>query len=335
MPVQLPISKSIANRLLVLQALNGMPLTDMSGRDVPEDVKLMHDALVAIGNGATRLDLQNCGTAMRFLTAYCAQREGQTVVLDGCERMRQRPIGQLVEALRACGAEIQYLGEEGFPPLKINGKRIEAGKCIIVLSQPVSTQFVSALMLMGLDVRTDCSSPYIYITREVLRRWAAGEHDFTERDWSAAAFWYEYAALHEGELFLEGLYQTDIQGDKIVADIFRNFGVETCFEENGVRIGRKKATGITRYQQSFKNCPDLYPAVAITCERLSIVLDASGIESLQLKESDRLLAVREHRTYGDHRIAMALLAADLPCDDIACIRKSYPTFYEQLCQLRR
>jgi 3-phosphoshikimate 1-carboxyvinyltransferase len=271
---------------------------------------------------------------MRFLTAYCAQRQGQTIVLDGCERMRQRPIGQLVDALRACGAQITYLGESGFPPLKISGQHLDKSQ-LLSLNQPLSTQFVSALMLIGLDVTTDNSSPYIYITRRVLARWDAGERNFMERDWSAAAFWYEYVALHGGELFLEDLYETDIQGDKVLVDIFRDFGVETRFEEEGVSIIRREEAQFMSYSMSFSDCPDLYPAIAITCQQLGITLHATGTESLRLKESDRLQAIREQRTYGDHRIAMALLAADLPCDDIACISKSYPTFYEQLCQLRR
>ena len=334
MTIHLPVSKSIANRLLVLQALNGVPLMDVSGDDVPEDVRLMHDALTAIRNGAAELDLQNCGTAMRFLTAYCAQREGQTIVLDGCERMRHRPIGRLVDVLRSCGAEIQYLGEDGVPPLQITGVKLQPNGEII-LSQPESTQFVTALLLIGLDVTTDSSSPYIYITREVIRRWRTSERSFSERDWSAATFWYEYVALHGGELFLEGLHDTDIQGDKVVTDIFRHFGVETHFEENGVRINRNHPVQDSEIRLSFKDCPDLYPAVAITCERLGITLIATDTETLRFKESDRLQAVREHKTYGDHRIAMALLAADLPCDDTTCIRKSYPTFYEQLCLLHR
>jgi len=335
MTIQLPVSKSIANRLLVLQALHGVPLMDVSRDDVPDDVKLMHDALIAIHNGASELNLQNCGTAMRFLTAYCAQREGLTIILDGCERMRHRPIAPLVVALRTCGADITYLGEDGFPPMRITGKKLSTlhlpGSTFHV---QLSSQFVTALLLIGIEVETECTSPYIDMTRRVLARWKAGEHDFSEQDWSAAAFWYEYVALHGGELFLEGLQETDMQGDKVVVEIFRDFGVATRFEKNGIRLTRTGQLSIINYQLSIVNCPDLYPALAITCEKLGITLHATGTETLRLKESDRLQAVQEHKTYGDHRIAMALLAADLPCDDIACISKSYPTFYNQLCLLR-
>ena len=331
MPVQLPVSKSIANRLLVLQALHNIPLMDVSGSDIPEDVKLMHDALIAIEDGAQRLDLQNCGTAMRFLTAYCAQRDGQTIILDGCDRMRQRPIGQLVDALWACGANVEYLGETGFPPLKITGKALSA-RTVVMPDVLDSTQFVSALLLTGIDVVTNCSSPYIYMTRKVIESFPSVT---LERDWSAAAFWYEYVALHGGELFLEGLHQTDLQGDKVVADIFRNFGVETSYEESGIRIAKKHQLSTINYQLSFSACPDLYPAVAITCQQLGITLEATDTDSLRLKESDRIRTIHDRCTNDDHRVAMALLAADLPCDNITCISKSYPTFYEQLCQLRR
>ena len=325
--VRLPISKSIANRLLVLQALRGEPLLDVSGRDIPDDTRLMHDALEAIRSGASSLMLNNCGTAMRFLTAYCAQLEGCEIVLDGSERMRQRPIGQLVDALVALGADILYLGEIGFPPILVRGKQLD--KRPIVVSAPESTQFISALLLIGIDVQTDSDSPYIAMTRKVKE----GALD-CERDWSAAAFWYEYVAIHGGELFLEGLHSTDIHGDKVVADIFRPLGVETVYEPDGVRIAKSVQILDSGLQISFKDCPDLYPAVALTCHALGITLDARDTASLRIKESDRLQAVSALQTNHDHRMAMALLAADLPCDDIACIAKSYPTFYEQLCTLR-
>lgn len=333
--IRLPISKSIANRLLILQALHSEPLMDVSGQDIPEDIRLMHDALEAIHSGASTVMLDNCGTAMRFLTAYCAQREGQTVVLDGCERMRHRPIAPLVEALRTCGAEIEYLGETGFPPLRITGRKLR--KYALELDAAGSTQFISALLLIGIDVVTDSDSPYIRMTREVIARYAAGERCFMERDWSGAAFWYEYVAIHGGELFLEGLHSTDLQGDKVLVDIFCHFGVETAFEPDGIRLSPLNPLTLSplNFHLSFKHCPDLYPAVSLTCRALGITLDACDTEALRLKESDRIQAVRDLQTCHDHRMAMALLAADLPCDDIACIDKSYPSFYEQLCQLRR
>jgi len=341
MTVQLPVSKSIANRLLVLQALNGLPLLDVSGDDIPDDVRLMHDALEAIHRGEAEVQLQNCGTAMRFLTAYCAQLDGNTVVLNGSDRMRKRPIVQLVDALIACGADIWYEGEFGFPPLRVRGKQLTAPLAdsiqhpAITINTPDSSQFVSALLLIGIEAESDSASPYITMTRKMLEQWGKGVRTFEERDWSAAAFWYEYIAIHGGKLKLGGLSQSDLQGDQTVADIFLRFGVETRFEKDGVILEKTGKTSHWPLVMRFDKCPDLYPAIAITCRKLHVPLIALGTATQRLKESDRLQSVKEQKTYSDHRIAMALLAADLPCDDVACISKSYPTFYEQLCLLRQ
>ena len=164
-----------------------------------------------------------------------------------------------------------------------------------------------------------------------------------ESDWSSAAFWYEHVALHGGEIHLPGLFRDSLQGDKVVADIFTHLGVQTQYTTEGVTI---ISTGVADLQgivarstaqrsaeeilhQDFSACPDLYPAVALTCERLGITLDAMGTESLSIKESDRLRAVSEHRTDRDHRMAMALLVAGYPVDDTDCIKKSYPEFLAQ------
>ena len=375
--IELPISKSIANRLLILQAIHGdelMPVSD----SMPDDVQILHRALTTLHNTTqsnTTLHLSNCGTAMRFLTAYCAQLEGKTVILDGIERMHHRPIGQLVDALREIGADIEYLGEEGFPPLRIKGRILDKHR-IVTINNPQSTQFVSALLLIGANVQTDSTSPYITLTRTLIERYAqhhmnrsqgvdcernvvennvVGVVDLykIERDWSSAAFWYEYVALHGGEITLPGLSRDSLQGDKVVADIFARLGVHTEYTAEGITI---VSTGITDLQRSdlqgidaqftaqrsaeeilcqdFSACPDLYPAVALTCERLGIGLYATGTDSLPLKESDRLRAVREHRTDADHRMAMALMVAGYEVDDTACISKSYPKFMEHFRQLQ-
>ena len=359
MLIELPISKSIANRLLILQAIHGdelMPVSD----SMPEDVQILHNALTTLRTFKTsktlstpHIDVGNCGTAMRFLTAYCAQLKGQTVILDGVERMHHRPIGQLVDALREIGADIDYLGEEGFPPLRINGCVLDKHR-IVRIDNPLSTQFVSALLLIGANVQTDSTSPYITLTRALIEQYALASSPYRlsplaiERDWSSAAFWYEYVALHGGEIELPGLYKDSLQGDKVVADIFARLGVHTEYTAEGITIA---STGVADLQRSdlqgidarstaqrsaeeilcqdFSACPDLYPAVALTCERLGIELHATGVESLPLKESDRLRAVAEHRTDADHRMAMALLIAGYEVDDTACISKSYPQFIEQ------
>lgn len=326
--IELPISKSIANRLLILQAIHRDELMPVSVA-MPDDVRLMHQALQAIEKNTSILDLDNAGTVMRFLTAYCAQKEGVDVVLTGCERMLKRPIGQLVDVLREMGADIEYLRETGYPPLHIHGKRIELGH--VSLFHPQSTQFVSALLLIGAHVTTDSESPYICMTKMVCEQYQKGKVDI-EKDWSSAAFWYEKVAIDGGELYLKGLREDSMQGDKKVADIFVHLGVETKYEQDGIRI-RKQLPVATRLNVDFATIPDLYPAVAIASERLGVILDAVGTESLYLKESDRIRAVREHRTDNDHRMAMALSVAGMPCDNPQCASKSYPQFMEQLCRL--
>ena len=382
MLIELPISKSIANRLLILQAIHGdelMPVSD----SMPDDVRIMSEAIGLLGERLkARIDLGNCGTAIRFLTAYCAQLEGQTVILDGIERMHHRPIGQLVDALREIGADIEYLSKEGFPPLKIKGCILDKHR-IVTINNPQSTQFVSAMLLIGANAQTNSTSPYITLTRELIQRYTT-LHNSTQRytiekDWSSAAFWYEYVALHGGEITLPGIYRNSLQGDKVVAEIFTHLGVHTIYTDEGITIKKDNEFLIQQHKQlnpttlrgnqlpaapgakannpcrsreliraevvdivvdntlslDFANCPDLYPAVALTCERLGVELHATGVESLPLKESDRLRAIREHSTNHDHRIAMALLIAGYKVDDTACISKSYPQFLEYFNLLQR
>ena len=339
MQIELPISKSIANRLLILQATHGDELMPVS-YSMPGDVQLLHRALTTLHNPTqsyTTLHLSNCGTAMRFLTAYAAQLENRVTILDGVERMHHRPIGQLVDALREIGADIEYLGEEGFPPLRIKGCILNKHR-EVTITNPQSTQFISALLLIGVNVQTNSTSPYIYITQEVIKQYQLSPFSFhltVEKDWSAAAFWYEYVALHGGEITLPGLSCDSLQGDKVVAEIFNHLGVRTTYTTEGVVISSSPLypTPYTLHHD-FVACPDLYPAVALTCERLGIELHATGVESLPLKESDRLRAVAEHRADADHRMAMALLIAGYEVDDTTCISKSYPQFLEHFHQLQ-
>ena len=270
--ILLPISKSIANRWLMLQAIHGDGLMTVSC-DMPDDVQILHHALQACerqGDEALTLDIGNCGTATRFLTAYCAQREGKVVILCGVERMHHRPIGQLVDALRSIGADIEYLGKEGFPPLRITGQALNKSQPI-TLNHPQSTQFVSALLLIGANVQTDSTSPYITLTREMVRNQELGTKSkdtlettnqteqtsldslvlapcsAIEKDWSAAAFWYEYVALHGGKITLPGLSLDSLQGDKVVADIFSHLGVRTTYTPEGIILS---PTGVADLQRS-------------------------------------------------------------------------------------
>ena len=351
--IALPISKSIANRLLILQARAGVPLMELD-ENTPEDVRVLHDALELLAHTHSPvINVDNCGTAMRFLTAYCALSD-HPALLTGCARMQQRPIGQLVDALRILGANIEYMGQVGYPPLRILPQRKDACAAqSVAINQPQSTQFISALLLMGVEIETDSRYPYIEMTKQCIKRFSSlpsQSSTLTERDWSSAAFWYEWVALHGGELLLQGLTEQSLQGDRVVANLFEPLGVSTTFTPDGTLISRTRASIIPHITDShapsrvgrdgeeltidFSACPDLYPAIAITCEQLGISLHATGTDSLRIKESDRLQAIAEHRTYGDHRIAMALLAADLPCDNTDCIKKSYPSFLTQLNLLK-
>ncbi len=337
--IQLPISKSIANRQLILHAMQGKPcLLACDETDLCDDVLLLHDALVELQTSKPQnlktLHLQNCGTAMRFLTAFCAVQDGLEVVLTGTERMQERPIGQLVHALRSVGAQIDYLDKEDFPPLRIQGKALERKP--IVFPTGDSSQFVSALLLVGFPVETNDNSPYIEMTRRLI--------DTTyplERDWSAASYWYEYVALYGGEIFFPDLHLNSLQGDKCVAYIFEPIGVHTIETPQGIRIKRLNTLQSPfEYPLNFSAFPDLYPAVYMTCHALGITLQATGTERLLHKESNRLKAFEQLKThssqltaYSDHRIAMALLVAGYQVDDIACISKSYPQFVKQLCNI--
>lgn len=331
MTIELPISKSIAAREILCAAMRGDDIQDVVSslplHLLPEDIRVLISALLSHDS---RRDVGNNGTAMRFLTAYFAQLPAADLILDGCARMRERPIGQLVDALREMGADIRYLGEEGFPPLAIRGKRLQTDRPVRI-TKPLSTQFVSALLLIGAQVETDVSSPYIDLTRRVMEE--PGKRPW-ERDWSAAAFWLERAFLTGEEYHFPELKEDSAQGDRVVKEIFAS--LKSC----------------QSFDYDFSACPDLYPAVAVACHEKGITLHATGIESLRLKESDRIAAIdanlrlideahaegREVGTlpaYSDHRIAMAFLAAGYEVDDETCVAKSYPDFCAQLRGITR
>ena len=335
----LPISKSIANRLLICKAMRGDDLSEVIASPAfalyPDDVRLMAKHLVALqlSNDALVLDCQNAGTVMRFLCAFAAQQEGRELTLTGCERMTKRPIGPLVEALRKIGADIRYLGEEGFPPLRIVGKPLEKTPLQMCAPQP-STQFISALLLAGIAVETNVQSPYIDLTRSVIRDFQAGRIsrlEDVEKDWSSAAFWLEREAvgLPIPEEIFSQLRADSEQGDKVA---------QTLFEQ----IRNRSLTA-----WDFSLCPDLYPAAAVACSVLGLQPAFSGLQTLRLKESDRIAAVEEGlraisqdshavvKTHADHRIAMAFLAAGFRVDNTACISKSYPAFLSELLDCDR
>ena len=298
MSISLPISKSIANRILLLQAIHRDELMPVSV-NMPDDVHVLHDALEQLRNYRQRptangqqpltLNLKNCGTALRFLQVHLERcYPGEPITLTGDPRLMER---------------------NGAP----------------------TSQTTSALLMHGVDIpATPDESPYITMTRKLM---ANGQQPIAsiERDWSAAAFWYEYVAIHGGELLLEGLTDESLQGDRVVADIYaEHFGVQTTFTAAGANI--KHQTPNIKHDSvslDFERTPDLYPAIALTCERLGITLHATGTERLAYKESNRLEAVALHETRHDHRMAMALMVAGFPVDDTDCIAKSYPAFPEQ------
>ena len=265
--------------------------------DMPDDVLVLHDALARLrvynkGKGEPlTLHLKNCGTALRFLQVHLAQ----------------------------C-----YPGE----PITLTGD-----PRLMERDGKPTSQTNSALLMHGIEATDD--SPYVEMTRKVMERYKETMYNvqrIIERDWSSAAFWYEYVAIHGGELLIESLTADSIQGDRIVADIYaKHFGVSTTFTPEGAQIKANGQRLKAKVEVDFTNCPDLYPAVALTCEKLSIELVATGTERLRFKESDRLEAVRLHEVRNDHRIAMALMCADypVPIEDQACIAKSYPNFAPQ------
>ena len=296
----------------MLQAINGDELMPVAV-DMPDDVRILHDALVTLreyghrpiytSQQPLRIYLGNNGTALRFLQVHLqVYYPGEPIVLEGSPRLMER---------------------DGKP----------------------TSQTTSARILHGEDIPySPDESPYITMTRRVMDKYKIKNHKSQiEADWSSASYWYEYIAIHGGELLLEGLTDESIQGDRIVADIYtQHFGVQTEFVPEGANLTAKRSNsenGLTAKRSDseavsidFTDFPDLYPAIALTCEKLGIELVASGTERLKYKESDRIEAVRLHEVRNDHRIAMSLMCADYEVSekDQACIAKSYPSFVEQL-----
>jgi 3-phosphoshikimate 1-carboxyvinyltransferase len=309
--VHLPASKSISNRLLIMEALSGkkFPLKNISDAD---DTKLLQQLL---SSSEKILEAENAGTCFRFLTAYLAQKEGDWI-LTGSERMKQRPIGELVDALRKLGAEIKYLGKENFPPLAIRGKKLAGKELEIDSSQ--SSQFVSALLLIapyikdGLKLKLfgETSMPYIEMTLKLMKHFGINyfqnektleipqqdyipKEYFVEPDWSSAAFWYAMAALsNDAEILLSGLSAESIQGDSIIADWIRPFNVETHFVNNGAIITHHKKSAEKKYSFHFSKYPDLAPAFFVLCSALGVEADFSGVKNLSIKESSRAEALK-------------------------------------------
>lgn len=311
--LSLPLSKSMSNRALIINALTpgASPLEHIA---VCDDTDAMVRALSQ--PEAETVDVGAAGTTMRFLTAYFATCEGREVVIDGSQRMRQRPIGVLVDALRSLGADIEYEGADGFPPLRIRGRRLRGGE--LTLDSTVSSQFISALLMVapvmdeGLRLRLageTVSRPYIKMTLRMMED-AGVESDFTvdtvtiapqtysrpprevEGDWSAAAAWYELTALSAGSFTIDNLARESCQGDRRLADIFARLGVETVWEgEDGGSDLVASPDQDARLNMDFSDTPDLAQYVIVTCAMLGIPFRFTGLSTLAIKETDRIGAV--------------------------------------------
>lgn len=309
--IKLPLSKSISNRVLMINALTGNAgiIGEVAKCD---DTDAMRRAL---DSDSAEINIGAAGTAMRFLTAYFAMQEGRTVTVDGTERMRQRPIGVLVDALRECGADISYTQEEGYPPLRITGKRLTGGS--ITVDGTISSQYISALLMaaplmeQGLTITLTgepVSRPYILMTLGLMRQWGV-ESDFygntitiapqrysaidfcVEADWSAASYWFEIAAFSFGDIKLLGLEKESLQGDSRVKRLFSNFGIETEPDDEGALELNASPDITPRMVADLSDCPDLAQTVIVTCCVLNIPFRITGLSTLKIKETDRIAAL--------------------------------------------
>lgn len=391
MDIVLPSSKSISNRALVIRALSGgsMAIGNVSDCD---DSKVVVSAL---SDMPKVIDIGAAGTAMRFLSSLLATVEGEHVI-TGTERMRNRPIGVLVDALKEIGADICYEDKEGFPPLRIRGKMLKGGK--VVLPGNVSSQYTSSLLMIGPTLREGLhlvltgdiiSRPYIDMTLAIMRQfgaraqWVSGHEIYVEAvpyspvpyyvegDWSAASYWYEMVALSEDEdacIVLPGLFQESLQGDSVVSNLFGHLGVGTCYEGNAVRLFKTRHI-CTEFMYNMVNCPDLAQTIVVTCCMLGLPFRISGLQTLRIKETDRISALQSELgklgfalgierddvlhwdgksampladeasicidTYEDHRMAMSFAPVALKRGNIAInnpevVNKSYPGFWADL-----
>lgn len=396
--VQLPASKSISNRVLILHALarGGIVPCNLSDSD---DTRVM---IRALDGTPGQIDILAAGTAMRFLTAYFSVTPG-TRVITGTERMRQRPIRILVNALRELGASIEYVGKEGFPPLRITGAELKGNE--ISLAGNVSSQYISALLMIGavlpkglrLHLTGDIiSRPYIHLTLQLMRDFGAKADWYSKRsiivrpggyqdvpfavesDWSAASYWFQILALFGDKggdtgkeksaapvVELLGLFPHSDQGDSRGAAIFSFLGVRTEYTGRGVKL-TKTGIPVARLEEDLRDIPDLAQTFVVTCCLMNIPFCFTGLQSLRIKETDRITALiselhklgyvirseqdsvlmwdGERRpadadpviaTYEDHRMAMAFAPACLALPQIKIeepqvVSKSYPNYWRDL-----
>lgn len=318
--INLPASKSISNRALIIHALSGGYVLPGNLSDCDDTEVVLH----ALQDMPETIDIKAAGTAMRFMTAYLSVTEGEHVI-TGTERMRHRPIGILVDALRYLGADIEYEGEEGYPPLRIKGRALQGGT--LEIPGNVSSQYISALLMIGpvlengLELKLTgnvISRPYIDLTLCMMRdfgamaEWTGNDtikvHPqrytprtyFIENDWSAASYWYEAVALcpdMDAEIRLTGLEDGSLQGDSVVKYLFNMLGVKTVFEKNDngkpavVRL-KKLHTRLPRFDYDFINQPDMAQTFVVCCAVMNIPFRFTGLATLKIKETDRIEALK-------------------------------------------
>ena len=311
-------SKSESNRLLIIQQLfANITINNLSDSD---DTHHLQEALSSSNQIA---DIGHAGTAMRFLTAFFATQEGEIKILQGSERMHNRPIEILVNALRDLGATIEYVDKEGYPPIKITGNKIVKDK--VAIDGNVSSQYISALMLIapslknGLEIELKgkiTSVPYINMTLKLLhqigvvakfdeniisiqaKEVSSEQNIVVESDWSSASYFYSLIALSEiGATVKLSAYKKDsLQGDSCLAKIYKHFGVTTTFQENSIVLTKEEKHNSAVLIEDLKNAPDIAQTIAVTCFGLGVACDLSGLHTLKIKETDRLEALKEELT---------------------------------------
>lgn len=320
--INLPASKSISNRALILHALG-------KGSVVPDNLSDCDDTKVIINALKTMppvIDIKAAGTAMRFMTAYLSVTPGEHVI-TGTERMKHRPIRVLVDALRKLGAQIEYTEEEGFPPLRITGGTLDGG--ILEIPGDVSSQYISALLMIGPTMKNGLklrltgnivSRPYIDLTLHVMHEFGIsaewsdvdmisvshqeiGERRYTiENDWSASSYWYEILAMtndDESRVTLPGLKDASRQGDSAVRYLFSMLGVKTAFRTSDEVVLSRHMRSLPRLDYDFINQPDLAQTLVVTCATLGIPFHFTGLGNLRIKETDRIEAMKtEMRKLG-------------------------------------
>lgn len=381
-------SKSESNRLLILQKLfPEISIENLSDSD--DSVHMQH----ALSTQDELVDIGHAGTAMRFLTSYFAVQENRETLLTGSERMQNRPIEILVNALKDLGANITYEAKNGYPPIRIIGKKLIKDK--VQINGNVSSQYISSLLLIasklekGLEIELIgkiTSVPYIKMTLSLLTQLGIDnkfEGNFitvypkksihkqtvvVESDWSSASYFYSIIALSEigSEIQLTAYKKESLQGDSCLAEIYNHFGVETTFNQNSITLKKIKKSNASSLDINLKNAPDIAQTIAVTCFAENISCNLTGLHTLKIKETDRLVALHDEltklgasikvsdeslhlevstkinanvsiKTYNDHRMAMAFapLALRVPIQvlDAEVVTKSYQKFWDDMQQL--